>query len=76
VQPENHSISESHCNELSGWHVRQCACGQLTLQLGSMRIEFSRTEFAQLHRLLERAVSEFCIASSQQQVHHMGGITH
>jgi hypothetical protein len=41
------------------WCVTQCACGQLTLRLGAMRIDFGPEEFAQLHRLLSHAMQQF-----------------
>jgi hypothetical protein len=42
-----------------GWDVTQCKCGHLTLRLGTLRLDFSPEEFAQLHRLIDGAVEEF-----------------
>jgi hypothetical protein len=44
------------------WHARQCACGHITLRLGMIQVEFTREQFADLHKLVGEAMSEFHIA--------------
>jgi len=73
---ESHTIHPRPCDNGPEWHVSQCACGQLTLQLGRMRIEFTRGEFAQLHRLIQEAMTQFRIAPSERGVHRPRGTTH
>jgi len=69
------SSDEPSCERGSEWHVTQCACGQLTIRIGPIRVEFSREEFAQLHRLVQHAVTEFKIAPSQRPVHQLRAMT-
>lgn len=58
------------------WHATQCACGRLTLQLGPIRIAFTRDEFARLHRLVQEAMTQFQIEPSGTDVRHVHGLTH
>ena len=60
-----HSHDREHEN---AWHVRRCPCGQLTVQLGPVRIDLSRAEFAQLHRLLDEAMLDLNLAPSAAPV--------
>ena len=46
-----------------GWDVTECGCGQLTLRIGAVRLDFSREEFGRLHRLIEGAANEFQVGS-------------
>lgn len=49
------------------WHVSRCTCGGLTLRLGPFRVEFTPDEFAQLHRLVTEAMTEFRIAPTSRR---------
>lgn len=64
------------CNNDGEWHVAQCACGQLTLRIGTVRLEFSRDQFAQLHRLVLEAMTEFQIAPTARPVYHVDATRH
>ena len=46
------------------WQVSQCACGQLTLRLGALRIEFTPEEFAQLDRMITDAAMRFEVVAA------------
>jgi hypothetical protein len=48
------------------WHASQCACGHVTLRLGSVQLEFSRAKFAELHKLVGEAMHEFDIPPSER----------
>ena len=61
---------------MTRWQVSQCECGHLTLQLGTMRIEFTRAEFAQLERLVVEARKRFGVESSDVEVFSVGPLTH
>jgi hypothetical protein len=52
------------------WRITQCACGQITLRLGRIRIDCAREELAELHCLVQRAMQEFEIAESRRPVGH------
>jgi len=43
------------------WHVSQCACGHITLRLGTIRLELTKAQFADLHKMVGEAMSEFQI---------------
>jgi hypothetical protein len=58
------------------WQVTQCACGQLTLRLGPVRIEFSPQEFAQLDRLVADAVKRFEVVSGDAVLSNPMPLTH
>ena len=46
------------------WHASLCACGHITLRLGTVQLEFTRHQFAELHKLIGEAMNEFDIAPS------------
>jgi hypothetical protein len=46
------------------WHARQCACGHITLKLGTVQMDFTKEQFANLHKLVSEAINEFQIAPS------------
>lgn len=50
------------------WHVTQCACGHITLRLGTLRGLFTRKEVADLHSLLHEAMLEFGIEPSSREI--------
>ena len=58
------------------WQVTQCGCGHLTLRLGTVRIEFTPQEFAQLDRLITGAMKRFDVAASDAEVVYGSPITH
>ncbi|HWB18173.1 MAG TPA: hypothetical protein VG538_17345 [Vicinamibacterales bacterium] len=64
------SLMEPSCDRSADWSVTQCACGQITIRLGRVRLDVSREELAELHRVLDRAMVEFAIAPSPRVVHH------
>ena len=58
------------------WCVTQCACGHIVLHLGAVERVFTRTEFAQLHRLLAEAMEEFDIPPTTSEVLRRRAVTH
>ena len=48
------------------WHARQCACGHITLKLGMVQMEFTKEQFADLHKLVGEAMAEFQIAPTER----------
>jgi len=48
----------------------------LTLRLGTIRIEFTPQEFAQLDRLITGAMKRFDVAASDAEVVYGSPITH
>ena len=67
---ENHATPAQRSRHGNEWHVTQCACGHLTLQLGPVRVEFTTEEFALLHQLVGQAMTEFDIVPSEAMVLH------
>jgi len=51
----------------SDWDVTQCACGHLTLRLGTVRLDFSPEKFAQLQRLVNGAMQQFQVGGGREQ---------
>ena len=43
------------------WHASQRACGHITLRLGTVQMEFTKEQFADLHKLITGAMREFQI---------------
>ena len=37
------------------WRITECHCGQITLRIGAIRLDFTPEEFARLHRLVDEA---------------------
>jgi hypothetical protein len=60
----------------TGWQVTKCACGHLTLRLGTVRIDFTPAEFAQLERLVAQAMRRFEVESGHVAVLHNTPLTH
>ena len=58
------------------WQVTQCACGHLTLRLGTIRIEFTPQEFAQLEKLVAGAMKSFDVAAADAESVYGKPITH
>ena len=56
--------------------VTRCTCGRLTLKLGTLRIEFSTYEFAQLDRLVATAMKRFELETSDAAVSCSKALTH
>jgi hypothetical protein len=48
------------------WHVSQCACGHITLKLGTVQMEFTKEQFADLHKLVGEAMTEFQIPPTER----------
>jgi hypothetical protein len=67
MMSDRSSHHDAH-DDSGGWQISQCACGRLTIRLGAVRVEFSREEFAQLHCLVQQAMTEFQVPPSQQTV--------
>lgn len=47
------------------WHARQCACGHITLKLGTIQLELTKEQFADLYKLVSEAMREFQIATDR-----------
>jgi hypothetical protein len=58
------------------WQVSQCACGQLTLRLGALRIEFTPEEFAQLDRMIADAAKRFEVVAGDAALLNHKPLTH
>lgn len=58
------------------WQVTQCACGQLTLRLGALRIEFTPEEFAQLDRMIGDAAKRFEVLAGEAALPTHKPLTH
>jgi hypothetical protein len=58
------------------WQVTQCACGQLTLRLGPIRIEFTPDEFAQLDRMIADAAKRFDVVAADAPASTHKPLTH
>lgn len=69
-------MGEQHAATHSEWHVTQCECGQITVRLGPTRVEFTREEFARLHRLIQEAMTHFRVTPSDAAVFQVGDVTH
>ncbi len=48
------------------WHDSRCACGHITLRLGMIRMEFTKEQIADLHKLVGEAMSEFQIVPTEK----------
>jgi hypothetical protein len=58
------------------WHASQCACGHITLKLGAIQMEFTKEQFADLHRLIGEAMSEFQIAATNRPLTRIHATRH
>ena len=58
------------------WHVSQCQCGHITLKLGTMQMEFTKEEFADLHRLIDQAMREFGIVPTTRPLARIHATRH
>ncbi len=58
------------------WQVTQCACGHLTLRLGTIRLEFTEQEFVQLGRLVTEAMKCFELITSDATASYDTPLTH
>ena len=50
------------------WHASQCACGHITLKLGTIQIELTKEQFADLHKLVGEAMNEFEIPPTNRRL--------
>jgi hypothetical protein len=58
------------------WHASQCACGHITLRLGTIQMEFTKQEFADLYKLVGEAMSEFEITPTDRPLARIDTIRH
>ena len=61
---------------LMEWHASQCACGHITLKLGTIQMEFSKEQFADLHKLIGEAMSEFEIPQTDRPLTRIRATPH
>lgn len=62
--------------KLVDWHVSQCACGHITLRLGTVQMEFTKREFAELFKLVGEGMDEFNIEPSERQPIRLSTVRH
>jgi len=58
------------------WHASQCACGHITLKLGTVQMEFTKEQFADLHKLVSEAMREFEIATTDRPLARIHATQH
>jgi hypothetical protein len=58
------------------WHACQCACGHITLKLGTIQMELTKEQFADLHKLIDEAMSEFQIAPTDRPLARIHATRH
>jgi hypothetical protein len=58
------------------WQVTRCACGQLTLRLGALRLEFTPEEFARLDRMIADAAKRFEVVAGDVLLSNHRPLTH